>query len=47
MNIETIQFKDLIEDKFSQIGWDKKDKRLREINYGDLRRVLLKYRKYL
>jgi len=38
--IETIQFKDIIEEKFSQIGWDKKDKRLREINYGDLRRVL-------
>jgi len=38
--IQTIQFKDIIEAKFSSIGWNKKEKRLREINYSELRRVL-------
>lgn len=38
--IETIQYKDVIEPMLIKIGWNKKEKRLKKINYNDLRKTL-------
>ena len=38
--IETIENRDEIEKMFIKIGWDKKEKRLKKINYNDLRKTL-------
>lgn len=43
--IETIQYKDEIENKLVQIGWNKSEKRLKKIEYSNLRRTLFEIQK--
>ena len=43
--IETIQYRDEIENKLVQIGWNKTEKRLNKIDYGILRRTLFDIQK--
>ena len=38
--IQTIQYSEQIEDMLVKIGWNKKEKRLKKINYYDLRKTL-------